>query len=92
MLQGPKNNGHASKCELVSFNASHNDIEYLLMCLSFHHRMTCASCRDDDEDQLILNIKRHYSQAIVASVVFSLGDCAYIKVSTCPKYFSTYMC
>ncbi|XP_022866302.1 DNA (cytosine-5)-methyltransferase CMT2-like, partial [Olea europaea var. sylvestris] len=47
--KGPKNNGHASKCE------------------------------DDDEDQLILNIKCHYSQAIVASVVFSLGDCAYIK-------------
>ncbi|CAI9762552.1 unnamed protein product [Fraxinus pennsylvanica] len=48
--KGPKNNGHASKCE-----------------------------DDDNEDQLILNIKCHYSEAKVANVVFSLGDCAYIK-------------
>ncbi|KAL2527639.1 DNA (cytosine-5)-methyltransferase CMT2 [Abeliophyllum distichum] len=42
------------------------------------HASKCEN-DDDDEDQLILNIKCHYSQAKVANVVFNLGDCAYIK-------------
>lgn len=37
--------------------------------------------RDDDEDDLILNIKCHYAQASIVGCIFELGDSAYVKAS-----------
>ncbi|XP_057541333.1 DNA (cytosine-5)-methyltransferase CMT3-like isoform X2 [Amaranthus tricolor] len=34
---------------------------------------------DADEDELILDVKCHYSQAKISKLVFNLGDCAYVK-------------
>lgn len=38
-------------------------------------------CSDDDEDELVLDVKCHYSQAEVVNCIFDLGDCTYVKVS-----------
>lgn len=37
-------------------------------------------CSEGEEDEIILNVECHYSQAQVNSCIFNLGDCAYIKV------------
>ncbi|GFP94292.1 DNA (cytosine-5)-methyltransferase cmt2 [Phtheirospermum japonicum] len=34
---------------------------------------------DDDDDELVLNIKYHYSRAEILKTVFDLGDCALVK-------------
>ncbi|KAL5724632.1 DNA (cytosine-5-)-methyltransferase [Ranunculus cassubicifolius] len=34
---------------------------------------------EDDNDDILLNAKCHYAQAEVEKVVFSLGECAYVK-------------
>ncbi|GMH28180.1 hypothetical protein Nepgr_030023 [Nepenthes gracilis] len=34
---------------------------------------------DDDEDELVLNVKCHYSQAEIVKRLFNLGDCALVK-------------
>ncbi|XP_058188980.1 DNA (cytosine-5)-methyltransferase CMT2-like isoform X2 [Rhododendron vialii] len=34
---------------------------------------------EGEEDEIILNVDCHYSQAQVTSCIFNLGDCAYIK-------------
>ncbi|KAL6580750.1 hypothetical protein OROMI_006673 [Orobanche minor] len=33
----------------------------------------------DDDDEVVMNVKRHYSQAEILKTVFDLGDCAYVK-------------
>ncbi|KAL6533426.1 hypothetical protein OROMI_027538 [Orobanche minor] len=33
----------------------------------------------DDDDEVVMNIKCHYSQAEILKTVFDLGDCAYVK-------------
>ncbi|KAI3457882.1 hypothetical protein Pfo_014545 [Paulownia fortunei] len=43
---------------------------------------------DDDDDEFVLNIKCHYSQAEILKTVFDLGDCAYVKG---PKGGSNYV-
>ncbi|KAL0299801.1 UNVERIFIED_CONTAM: DNA (cytosine-5)-methyltransferase CMT2 [Sesamum radiatum] len=43
---------------------------------------------NDDDEELVLNIKSHYSQAEILKTVFDLGDCAYIKG---PKGGSNYI-
>ncbi|KAK4384758.1 DNA (cytosine-5)-methyltransferase CMT2 [Sesamum angolense] len=43
---------------------------------------------NDDDEELVLNIKSHYSQAEILKNVFDLGDCAYIKG---PKGGSNYI-
>ncbi|ONI05793.1 hypothetical protein PRUPE_5G024100 [Prunus persica] len=35
---------------------------------------------EDEEDEIILNVECHFSQAKIGNCIFSLGDCAYIKV------------
>ncbi|XAR70709.1 DNA (cytosine-5-)-methyltransferase [Bertholletia excelsa] len=39
-----------------------------------------------EEDEIILNVKCHYTQANVGSCIFNLGDCAYIKGDGRQKY------
>ncbi|ONI05789.1 hypothetical protein PRUPE_5G024100 [Prunus persica] len=34
---------------------------------------------EDEEDEIILNVECHFSQAKIGNCIFSLGDCAYIK-------------
>ncbi|KAJ9678558.1 hypothetical protein PVL29_020666 [Vitis rotundifolia] len=34
---------------------------------------------DDEEDELVLDVKCHYSQAEIEKCIFNLGDCAYVK-------------
>ncbi|KAL0400479.1 UNVERIFIED_CONTAM: DNA (cytosine-5)-methyltransferase CMT2 [Sesamum latifolium] len=34
---------------------------------------------NNDDEELVLNIKCHYSQAEILKTVFDLGDCAYVK-------------
>ncbi|KAK9272088.1 hypothetical protein L1049_002457 [Liquidambar formosana] len=34
---------------------------------------------EDDEDELVLNVKCHYFQAAVENCIFDIGDCAYVK-------------
>ncbi|XP_058103901.1 DNA (cytosine-5)-methyltransferase CMT2-like isoform X2 [Magnolia sinica] len=42
---------------------------------------------DDDEDEIVLDVKCHYSQADVARCIINLGDCAYVKgVEGRPNY------
>lgn len=36
---------------------------------------------DDEGEELVLNVKCHYSQAKILKNVFDLGDCASVKVS-----------
>ncbi|KAK4480563.1 hypothetical protein RD792_013641 [Penstemon davidsonii] len=43
---------------------------------------------DDDDEELVLNVKCHYSQAETFKTVFDLGDCAYVKG---PKGCSNYV-
>ncbi|KAG8381651.1 hypothetical protein BUALT_Bualt06G0143700 [Buddleja alternifolia] len=43
---------------------------------------------DDDNDELVLNVKCHYSQAEILKTIFDLGDCAYVKG---PKGGSNYV-
>ncbi|PQQ09602.1 hypothetical protein Pyn_26374 [Prunus yedoensis var. nudiflora] len=35
---------------------------------------------EDKEDEIILNVECHFSRAKIGNCIFSLGDCAYIKV------------
>ncbi|KAK9732478.1 hypothetical protein RND81_04G002600 [Saponaria officinalis] len=42
---------------------------------------------DDDEDELVLDVRCHYSQAAVLKGVFELGDCAYVKGEKGKKNF-----
>ncbi|CAB4309496.1 unnamed protein product [Prunus armeniaca] len=37
------------------------------------------ACSEDEEDEIILNVECHFSQAKIGNCIFSLGDCAYIK-------------
>ncbi|KAJ4952365.1 hypothetical protein NE237_029197 [Protea cynaroides] len=41
---------------------------------------------EDDEDEMILNVKCHYAQAEILKCVFDLGDCAYVKGKGGPNY------
>ncbi|KAJ8427935.1 hypothetical protein Cgig2_023311 [Carnegiea gigantea] len=41
----------------------------------------------DDEDELILDVKCHYSQAEILKCVFDLGDCAYVQGEKGKKNF-----
>lgn len=34
----------------------------------------------DEEDEVILNVECHYGQANVDGCIFSIGDCAFIRV------------
>ncbi|XP_010243148.1 PREDICTED: DNA (cytosine-5)-methyltransferase 1-like [Nelumbo nucifera] len=34
---------------------------------------------NDEEDEIILNVKCHYTQAEIDKCIFNLGDCAYVK-------------
>ncbi|KAK4433200.1 DNA (cytosine-5)-methyltransferase CMT2 [Sesamum alatum] len=43
---------------------------------------------NDDDEELVLNIKCHYSQAEILKTVYDLGDCAYVKG---PKGGSNYI-
>lgn len=51
--------------------------DFVVYSLSLFH----SPCSDDEEDELVLNVKCHFSQAQVISCIFNIGDCAYIKVS-----------
>lgn len=42
---------------------------------------------DDNEDELVLNVKCHYSQAEIAKCVFDIGECAYVKGEKRKKNF-----
>ncbi|XP_056694557.1 DNA (cytosine-5)-methyltransferase CMT2 isoform X1 [Spinacia oleracea] len=42
---------------------------------------------DDDEDELVLDVKCHYSQAEVVNCIFDLGDCTYVKGEKGKKNF-----
>lgn len=52
--------------------------DFVVYGLSLFHS-PCSD--DDDEDELVLNVKCHFSQAQVISCIFNIGDCAYIKAS-----------
>lgn len=43
--------------------------------------MLAYYCSSGEEDEIILNVECHYSQAKVAGFIFNIGDCAYVKVS-----------
>lgn len=43
----------------------------------------------NEEDEIILNVDCHYSQAKVGRRMFSIGDCAFIKVAL-PLPFTTW--
>lgn len=42
--------------------------------------MLCTFCSEDDVDGVVWNVQCHYAQAKINNCIFSLGDCAYIKV------------
>lgn len=42
---------------------------------------------DDSEDELVLDVKCHYSKAEIAKCIFDLGDCAYVKGEKRKKNF-----
>ncbi|KAL9225077.1 hypothetical protein vseg_001043 [Gypsophila vaccaria] len=46
-----------------------------------------SATTDDDEDELVLDVKCHYSQAKISKNVFDLGDCAYVKGEKGEKNF-----
>lgn len=46
------------------------------MFFSVHVMLACS----EDEDEIILNVECHFSRAKIGNCIFSLGDCAYIKV------------
>ncbi|XP_057971701.1 DNA (cytosine-5)-methyltransferase CMT2-like isoform X2 [Malania oleifera] len=39
----------------------------------------CLTSNDDDEDELVLNVKCHYYQAEIENCIFNLGDYVYVK-------------
>lgn len=44
--------------------------------------MYAHCCSAGEEDETILNVQFHFAQAKVGSCVFSIGDCALIKVGS----------
>ncbi|XP_021762072.1 DNA (cytosine-5)-methyltransferase CMT2-like isoform X1 [Chenopodium quinoa] len=52
-----------------------------------NNRGNSKSVDDDDEDELILDVKCHYSQADVANCIFEIGDCTYVKGEKRKKNF-----
>lgn len=58
-----------------------------LEVFSFHIDSAALFCRVDDDDELMSNIKCHYSEAQMSKTVFSLGDCVYVKVSFLFNFF-----
>lgn len=49
------------------------------------------SCSANEEDEIILNVECHYSQAKVAGRIFNIGDCAFIKVALLYRFTIYYM-
>lgn len=49
---------------------------FLLLKLSIFYFFSA-----NEEDEIILNVECHYSQAKVGGRMFSIGDCAFIKVA-----------
>lgn len=47
----------------------------MLFIFSFIH-----GCSEDEEDEIILDVECHFSQAKIGDCIFDLGDCAYIEV------------
>ncbi|XP_012573783.1 DNA (cytosine-5)-methyltransferase CMT2 isoform X2 [Cicer arietinum] len=41
---------------------------------------------EDEEDEIIVNVKCHYAQANIGNCIFTLGDCAFIKGEGAQKY------
>ncbi|XP_061366896.1 DNA (cytosine-5)-methyltransferase CMT2 [Gastrolobium bilobum] len=46
----------------------------------------CNKINEDEEDEIIVNVKCHYAQAEIGNCIFSLGDCAFIKGEGEQKY------
>uniref|UniRef100_A0A0R0FXL9 Uncharacterized protein n=1 Tax=Glycine max TaxID=3847 RepID=A0A0R0FXL9_SOYBN len=55
----------------------------------WRYELKDKKCKDNmfkinegEEDEIIANVKCHYAQAEIGNCIFSLGDCAFVKVSS----------